>query len=252
MLRATVDTFSLHRMRDSLSREAAPRRLFTRDHFYNVFGYPIEGEVTQKTQGITFLWHWISRRSVLGRLAAVMSDSWHPFITKDRILADRLTKELLQQERLTHFMQALARRLPPGGVPLQHLEDALVLAINRAPWRCVMSPNATAALRVAEALYDATFCATYAYYEEIMRDAGLAMAYAQAYAETVSGVALRRTLKQEESYHPILGGGGYYEYLEARQHQFLKGEEALNHTQVHFAPLRLLAGPSQGESAVNT
>ena len=251
MLRTTVDTESLHRMRHALARDVAPHRLFTRDHFQNVFGYPIEGEPHRQGGSFSRFFNWLLWRSPLGGLAARLRDGLQGASSAEGKLARRLAAELLKPELLESFMQAIARRLPPGGVPLQHLEDALAMGLRRAPHRRTLSIGATPALRLAESIYDAMFCATYAYYDEVIRSPGLAMAYAQGYAETISGVALGRTLEQAETYRPILGGGGYYEYMEARQEYFLRGAQGLGHAKVHFAPLRLQGGLSEDSPAAS-
>jgi hypothetical protein len=236
MPHATVDSDSLHRMRRGLTRAAAAQRLISRDHFQNIFGFPMEGEAGVRTPAAERVRQaWL--RSAAGRLALPLHEALacrHPAAHLARWLAGELQQTALQ----TQFSEALARRLPAGGPPQQHLEDALLLGMHGIALRPPMSEGATAALCLAEALYDATFCAAFAYYEEITRSENLAMAYGQGYAETVSGIALGRRMDGQETYRPILGGGGYYEYLEARQSQLVHGD-ATPRMRIHFAPLRL-------------
>lgn len=247
MLRATVDSPSLHRMRHTISRGVWRNRLFTPDHFLNVFAYPLQGKPQVQGSGRRIIPLFLINHLPFSRFFSSLSDAMYRWRAPQTLLCTRLSAELRRPETLAHFMEALSRRLPPGGPPAQHLEDALILALSHAPSRRAVSDGATAALRVGEALYDAVFCATYAYYFEIIGKDPLAMAYAQAYAETISGIALGRKLDETETYRPILGGGGYYEYLEARQNHWNELADTLAPA-VHFAPLRLLGGSAEESS----
>lgn len=246
---STIDSDALHRMRRGVVRAASMQRLCSRDHFQNIFGFPLEGEVDYRQRRRDY-WMESWLRSTAGRLTLPLHEAW---VCRQKTAA-QLTRQLaleLQQPLLqAEFSEALARRLPAGGTPLQHLEDALLLVLQSIILRHPFSEGATAALCIAEGLYDAAFCATFAYYEEITRSENLAMAYGQAYAETISGVALGRRMDGNETYRPILGGGGYYEYLEARQNQIRQGSlSTASHTRIHFAPLRL---HGSSEAAVKT
>ncbi|MBY0355319.1 MAG: hypothetical protein K2Q12_06260 [Rickettsiales bacterium] len=263
MLRSTVDTASLHRMRYMLSRDGVTHHLMTRDYFFNVFGYPLEGEV-----GVRYSTHpfneWLCLRSPLRRVAGFLRNQLARPRAEIRHLLGVLSHEVLSPEGHAPFIAALKKRLPAGGPPMQHLEDAIVLSVRRASYRAALSEGATAALCLGEAIYDAVFCTCYAYYfHEITHEQASAMAYAQAYAETISGVALGRKSDGQETYRPILGGGGYYEYLEIRQSH--ASSHAISHAQsqsqppasdthyrsIHFAPLRLLGGSAEADETTN-
>lgn len=251
-MRATVDSDALSRMRWMLARDAAPRDLMTREHFANVFGFPLEGEHHAALAGSRRVLAWITGRSPLAALTAALSDSLRRLRPLHGGKAERLCAELSRPAMQENFMDALRKRLPAGGPPLQHLEDALTLALQRAPYRSPLSEGATPALQVAESIYDLMFCATYAYYHEIIGSPATAMAYAQGYAETVSGVALGRRQDGAETYRPILGGGGYYETLEALLTRMQRLDAVGGPLKVHFAPLRLLGGaPDEATSREN-